>query len=662
MADTSDRPKEEFEETTKEKRLINRRSYLNMGAAAVAAVAGGGAWSRSVRAGTTLEEIQFDRVLHAVDDLGLDPSGGELCDSAVEQALSDPGTLIEFPDGSFRFQDMWALNLERAGITNVDGDDPEFVTDHIDKVKENIGILMKGADLVFQGITMNYLDRNDDGGPKIMILAESGDLYVDSVDFRGYFYRNAFTVEVQDSNGTGLMENLSIKDGQRSGRLGSGILVNQTGHRGEIIIRDSDIWHTCSGAIYASPNKRSGDTGPVLIENCHFKNNNTASVRVGGTDDVVRNCRFEQNRDTQGGNVTWKEALPTYIHGHRVPRHIQFRNEGVSTDTVRIEDCDFVHEPQGDITLDAPVRARGDFSGDVAFKNCQVRHEHGDTPAFKFEPSSGSAVFDRVTIVGSGAENAEGAVFISGRDGSVVRNSCLSLSGSSQDGVCFYNSSGVSVIDSNINVGNDAVVFDSSSGTTENITYSDSCSFDEGGSYDDGSSDDGSSDDGSTDDGSTVELSQTLTVRGTGQDVEYTIETTDGIVAGGDDNTVTDPAKKVSGTAAGDGEDWFWWDSDIVSVSLSGDAEFYINGEQVDPDSVGLPHAIVVDGNHAESSYEFSVSGDVQKSSALGELEEDDTISEGTVSGTVADDVDGYRFSGHLTELNIRGDASVTFQ
>jgi len=152
-----------------------------------------------------------------------------------------------------------------------------------------------------------------------------------------------------------------------------------------------------------------------------------------------------------------------------------------------------------------------------------------------------------------------------------------------------------------------------------------------------------------------------LTVRGTGEDVDYTIETTEGIVAGGDDNTASDPAKHVSGTAPGDGEDWYWWDGEIVSVTLSGDAEFFINLEQVDPDTVGYPHTIVVDGNNAESQYDFAVTGDVVKSSVLGSIESEDTAGDGTVSGTVADDKDGYHFSGELTSLKIRGDAMVNF-
>jgi hypothetical protein len=153
-----------------------------------------------------------------------------------------------------------------------------------------------------------------------------------------------------------------------------------------------------------------------------------------------------------------------------------------------------------------------------------------------------------------------------------------------------------------------------------------------------------------------------VTVQGTGTDVDYTIETTDGIVAGGGDNTVSDPKLKASGTVAGDGEHWYWWDGEIVNVSLSADATLYINGEAVDSDTYSFPHSIVVEGRNAESAYEFDVTGSVTKSHLLGSVEDGDVVTSGSVSGSVDQDLDGYRFSGDLTRLKIKGDASVSFE
>lgn len=81
----------------------------------------------------------------------------------------------------------------------------------------------------------------------------------------------------------------------------------------------------------------------------------------------------------------------------------------------------------------------------------------------------------------------------------------------------------------------------------------------------------------------TVTLSQTLTVRSTGSEVDYAVETTEGIVAGSTGKEATDPDTTATGTVAADDEEWYWWDGDVTDVSLSTDAEFYVNGEQVDP-------------------------------------------------------------------------------
>ena len=214
----------------------------------------------------------------------------------------------------------------------------------------------------------------------------------------------------------------------------------------------------------------------------------------------------------------------------------------------------------------------------------------------------------------------------------------------------FYESTNGNITDSNINVPADAFVYNDSSGSTENVTYSSSCSTGDSGSSDDS---------GSTEE---YDLTQTLTVRGTGEAVDYTVETTEGIVYGPDGSTVTDPDTVVSDTVAADGEDWYWWDGEIVSVSLSGPAEFYVNGEKVDPDSLGLPNSIVLQGRNGESDYEFTVSGDLQKSELVAPTEKGDIVDGSTADGAVGDDADGYRFSGNLTELTINGDANVRFE
>jgi hypothetical protein len=427
----------------------------------------------------TRNTISFDRTLHAVDDLGLDDTGGTLCDSDVENALATDGTLIEFPDGTYRFQDMRAINVDRAGLSNVNGHDPEFITDDISNVDDNIGWQLDGSDLLFENITLNYLNRSDDGGPMFYMTADTGNIYAGNITIKGYFYRRGFTVQIGDANGEGLMENLDIRDGQKNGRLGSGILVNQTGHAGTLTIRDSSIWHVCSGGIYASPNSNSGDTGPVIIENCHLKNNNTANVRVGGTGDEVRGCTFVQNQDTEGGHVTWTDPIPLHNSGFRVPRHMQFRNESVATPSIPVENCTFEMDPPSNISLDGGIRLRGDYEGDVTVRNSEMSHEWADDAAIYAEDGSpGSVILDDFTLVGKGAGSTTAGVYIADREDSEIKNNCcVELTDNGQDGFYFLNVASATATDSNINVPGTAIVEDNSTVSESNLSFSETCSF-----------------------------------------------------------------------------------------------------------------------------------------------------------------------------------------
>ena len=314
-----------------------------------------------------------------------------------------------------------------------------------------------------------------------------------------------------------------------------------------------------------------------------------------------------------------------------------------------------VFDPPADISLDGAVRLRGDYSGGVDLRSVRATHEFSEKPQVYAEPGGGAVILSDYHVTGSGAGDARATIELHGRDGSEFRKGCVDMDDDGQGGIYFKDSAEVAVADSLIGVPGNAVDFDNSTGITEGITYSGSCTA----TSDTSDSTDGTDD---TDDTDEVTLSQTLTVRGTGTEVEYTIETTDGIVPGENGNTVTNPPTTVTETVAANGENWYWWDGEIVDLTLSGDAEVYVNGEQVDSESVRLPHAIVVDGRNGESDYEFTVSGDLQKSQLLASVEEADVVDGKKASGLVGSDSDGYRFSGNLTQLSIDGNATVRFE
>jgi hypothetical protein len=71
----------------------------------------------------------------------------------------------------------------------------------------------------------------------------------------------------------------------------------------------------------------------------------------------------------------------------------------------------------------------------------------------------------------------------------------------------------------------------------------------------------------------------------------------------------------------------------------------------------------VLDGSGSgDVSYTFAVTGTLAKSPDLGSVETADTVSGTTVSGTVSDEIDGFRFSGNLRRLDVDGSASIQFE
>ncbi|MDS0295168.1 hypothetical protein [Halogeometricum luteum] len=238
----------------------------------------------------------------------------------------------------------------------------------------------------------------------------------------------------------------------------------------------------------------------------------------------------------------------------------------------------------------------------------------------------------------------------------------------------------------------------------EPVDPADYAPADAGGDGGDGSTD-GDAGEGSDADGGAVDapeiirfdgtrkLTDTTTVRSTGAPLDYRIVTTSGINQGSHivENEVS---TVVEGSLGENDEDWFWFAGEIVSVELSDDAKFFVNGEELDPgeyapadggDGFGdgstdggseegstLEHVIYVDGSATRntSHYSFTVTGDVERSAELsvvpadapaGDLKTDEVL-DGRVEGTVTEGVDAYRFSGSITQFDITGFAVVDFE
>lgn len=77
-------------------------------------------------------------------------------------------------------------------------------------------------------------------------------------------------------------------------------------------------------------------------------------------------------------------------------------------------------------------------------------------------------------------------------------------------------------------------------------------------------------------------------------------------------------------------------------------------GDGTQQDSTSLPSLLVIDGSSIQDSlnYEITVSGEIEKTDEVGSINDVDVINGSTATGWVTGTVDGYRFSGDITDMS----------
>ncbi|WP_311173543.1 hypothetical protein [Halobellus ordinarius] len=129
------------------------------------------------------------------------------------------------------------------------------------------------------------------------------------------------------------------------------------------------------------------------------------------------------------------------------------------------------------------------------------------------------------------------------------------------------------------------------------------------------------------------------------------------------DNDVIE-GTSVSGQVEG-GIDSYQITGEFTNFQVDGDAPVRIDGETVDPATLGpdhdLPHELVVIGDKSPASYRVETTGSVAKRDGMWGAESDDSADGAVASGTVKGDRDTFGFSGTVVQLAIDGNASLTF-
>ncbi|SEP09113.1 hypothetical protein SAMN04487948_113122 [Halogranum amylolyticum] len=460
--------------------LLERRDVLKMGAAAAAAGLGTAATSGTAAAATERHGIQFERVVNAVEDLGMDPEGNDPIDDALQGTLDDENTLVEFPPGTYYVKDEHAEGeLNNWGIRGL-GENPSdvrFVSDS--GTSQFVLRVGGGTGLLVENVAFDYGDEKE--GSLGLLLKANDKLRVQDVEFIGFNPTagngavDNLSPQVLDEDGTAVVDGLVRKgptDITSHGHLGNdsneGCIWLGKKHVGELVVRNSHIENTGTNAIYA---RRC--PGDVKVENCTFKNNNQTSLRIGGEGCHVKGCDFivdtEATPDANGGKL---------INPHGIMWETGSRGEKGGS----IEDCNFVYRTAPSKTT-AAVWVDGS-AGEMAIRNSRFELEASDVAAVRIDdptdPRLGDTAakpwnveLDGVSVTGS-SSGSDPTVQITNRDGSVVRNCCLQLTGD-RDGIAFENSDDSTIADTTVNVAGQETILGDSNVSTENVSNSGSC-------------------------------------------------------------------------------------------------------------------------------------------------------------------------------------------
>jgi hypothetical protein len=612
------------------KRNLNRRDYLRLGVATVAASSTG--IIGSAAAATERYGIQFNRVVNAVDDLGMDPNGNTAIDSALNNTLSDGNVLIEFPAGDYYFSstntfgspDNWGIR----GLGSTPGD-VRFFTDAGEGkffLKTN-----GGSGQLVENVTLDYSSAKD--GSLGMAIRGPDAIRVQDVHYVGFNPTdgngavNNLVPMATDPNGSAVIDGVKrtgptdiVSHGHLDGNSNEGPVWLGERHEGSILFRNCHFENTGTNAVYASRTP-----GTVHYDNCLFKNNNQTSIRIGGgggDQNTIRDCTFlidTANADPDNGGE--------FINPHGVI----CETNRVTPGPILIENCEFMYKT-------GPDRGRCIFvdgnAGPIEVRNSRVRSEVSSANAVyaRTDPRwSDPAPDQSIDIINSQFSGAGELEVVGGRS-AIMDGGCLS--------------SPVSGVDIYDNVSRDACTIPDTSASTE-------------------STDDSTTTEDST---TTTTLDNQITVTGTGTKTNYryavsgTVEPTSDI-EGWDDVSES----SVDAWVTSDGtNDTYTYSKALTSVEfVEGEAEVSVNGVQVDPTTLSAdsayPNTLQIVGNGTTTNYVASVSGEITDHPAFGtSLSNYDTVDGGAIDGWITNEMDGIQFSGQLESIEfVEGGTTV---
>jgi len=565
-----------------------------------------------VGAASALDGVDADTVVD-LGEKGL--SEGDRIDPYIEEYWND-GVEVHVPAGEY---DWGGRGFNRSA-------------------SRNAAIIGQG-EVILNAVENQY--RNQ-------IIAQEGTVAVKNFTVRGRVEASRIRLESVEGARV-VVENWNFPDGSEAGSRGRAFYCPGD-HAGEVVIRSCYIKGFDDNGIYASsPGRDEG--GRVVVENCFTHNNNIAGIRIGGRNSTIRNCV-----------VLNDGSAPVAASGHRNQRGVRIANFEHSEDMV-IENLDVIHSGE-ELGGGGPIRWSGDSPLSTGhMENVRVYNTN-----------------DNVAAIANRRHRAEGWT---GNDIKVAGDGDLDVPDWFTDvrvGDEFdvrnpseYSNEGVELV--LVTTDSDGIEYEFT--TTGPITplynrdsyranqsepadYAEENDDETWTAYGQTAGGSGESGDSFTFEGGITDFSATgdvesLTMYADGNEVtvDELLEKYGETV---DDETTDDASNETTDDA-----------SDETTDDDSDEATDDASDETTDD---ALSNRVIVDGTRVNSvaAYTFSVTGDVELDEAISSEgnsrwdDMDDVVEDGTVTGVVAKGIDGFRYSGEITSINVDGVVDVSIE
>ncbi|WP_049901005.1 hypothetical protein [Halococcus agarilyticus] len=352
--------------------------------------------------------IEFGRVVHAVDDLEMDPAANEPIDDALP--TGEGGVLVEFPPGEYLIEcQQSVVDTDSWGLRGLGGDprDVRFYTPKGDWTK---AIAFNGG----RGFLLencSFAQRDDHETGTCVAAVCKDELEIRHVRHLGYT-PNSIENPQAEENGYCLAPSVTDPDGV--GHVVDYVNVGESTvadypqntipvfigepSRGTIHVKKCHIENKGSHTLYASK------AAAVKVEGGLFKNNSNTNMRLSGAGSSLRDATIVVDRDPEFFRES-DTGEPQNVRG------LWWENQKNGASGGLVENTEFVYTSE---TRSEGVICVNGSAGGLTVRDCRIRNTTQGVPNVVVDPI-GSGVrgncppgdewvrLENVTFTGSGA-------------------------------------------------------------------------------------------------------------------------------------------------------------------------------------------------------------------------------------------------------------------